>query len=87
MDTGTQIKTLELDKICRVCLQVKKDMRPLFGEMIADMLMDCARIQVISIFVETSIFLSKHDEKYFLPNRWTKLTDGRTKFAFSVFTK
>lgn len=46
MDLPTSIKTLELDKICRVCLTVKKDMRPLFGEMIADMLMECARIQV-----------------------------------------
>lgn len=41
------VKTLELDKICRVCLTVKKDMRPLFGEMVAEMLMECTRIQVI----------------------------------------
>lgn len=40
------VKTLELDKICRVCLTVKKDMRPLFGEMVAEMLMECTRIQV-----------------------------------------
>lgn len=40
------VKTLELDKICRVCLTIKKDMRPLYGEMIAEMLMECARIQV-----------------------------------------
>lgn len=46
MELPVPIKTLELDKICRVCLTVKKDMRPLFGEMIADMLMECARIQV-----------------------------------------
>lgn len=46
MEMQASIKTLELDKICRVCLTVKKDMRPLFGEMIADMLMECARIQV-----------------------------------------
>lgn len=43
----TDMKNLELDKICRVCLSIKKDMRPLFGnEMISDMLMDFARIQV-----------------------------------------
>lgn len=41
------VKTLELDKICRVCLTAKKDMRPLFGEMVAEMLMECTRIQVI----------------------------------------
>lgn len=46
METPMPIKTLELDKICRVCLTIKKDMRPLFGEMVADMLMECARIQV-----------------------------------------
>lgn len=40
------VKTLELDKVCRVCLTVKKDMRPLFGEMVAEMLMDFTRIQV-----------------------------------------
>lgn len=40
------VKTLELDKICRVCLTAKKDMRPLFGEMVAEMLMECARIHV-----------------------------------------
>ncbi|XP_055709048.1 zinc finger and BTB domain-containing protein 17 [Phlebotomus papatasi] len=41
-----EIKNLDLDKICRVCLTVKKDMRPLFGEMVADMLMDFARVQI-----------------------------------------
>lgn len=41
------VKTLELDKVCRVCLTVKKDMRPLFGEMVAEMLMDFSRIQVM----------------------------------------
>lgn len=46
VDQLPPIKTLELDKICRVCLTVKKDMRPLFGEMIAELLMECARIQV-----------------------------------------
>lgn len=48
VDQLPPIKTLELDKICRVCLTVKKDMRPLFGEMIAELLMECARIQVMT---------------------------------------
>ncbi|XP_055906573.1 zinc finger protein 236 isoform X1 [Eupeodes corollae] len=39
-------RNLELDKICRVCLSQKKDMRPIFGEMIADMLMECARVKI-----------------------------------------
>lgn len=42
----SEMKTLELDKVCRVCLTTKKDMRPLFGEMVAEMLMEVARIQV-----------------------------------------
>lgn len=52
VDQLPPIKTLELDKICRVCLTVKKDMRPLFGEMIAELLMECARIQVM----DTGVF-------------------------------
>lgn len=40
-------KTLELDKICRVCLTAKKDMRPLFGEMVAEMLMEFSQVEVI----------------------------------------
>lgn len=39
-------RNIELDKICRICLVVKKEMRPLFGEMIAEMLMEIAKIQV-----------------------------------------
>lgn len=39
-------KTLELDKICRVCLTAKKDMRPLFGEMVAEMLMEFSQVEV-----------------------------------------
>lgn len=41
-----EVNTLELDKICRVCLTEKKDMRPLYGEMVAEMLMEFAQIQV-----------------------------------------
>ena len=44
--TLTNSKSWELDKICRVCLVEKKDMRPLFGELVADMLMDVARVAV-----------------------------------------
>ncbi|XP_055624379.1 zinc finger protein 39 isoform X2 [Toxorhynchites rutilus septentrionalis] len=40
------MKNLELDKICRICLAVKKEMRPLFGEMVAEMLMEIARIHI-----------------------------------------
>uniref|UniRef100_A0A182YI57 Protein krueppel n=1 Tax=Anopheles stephensi TaxID=30069 RepID=A0A182YI57_ANOST len=40
------VRNIELDKICRICLAVKKDMRPLFGEMIAEMLMEIAKIQI-----------------------------------------
>jgi hypothetical protein len=39
-------KNVELDKICRVCLSVKKEMQPLFAEQVAEMLMDCTRIKV-----------------------------------------
>uniref|UniRef100_A0A182WAS9 Protein krueppel n=1 Tax=Anopheles minimus TaxID=112268 RepID=A0A182WAS9_9DIPT len=40
------VRNIELDKICRICLAVKKEMRPLFGEMIAEMLMEIAKIQI-----------------------------------------
>uniref|UniRef100_A0A182J9R6 Protein krueppel n=1 Tax=Anopheles atroparvus TaxID=41427 RepID=A0A182J9R6_ANOAO len=40
------VKNIELDKICRICLVVKKEMRPLFGEMVAEMLMEIAKIQI-----------------------------------------
>lgn len=46
----SSMKNIELDKICRVCLGLKKDMRSLFGEMISDMLQDCARVHVNTIF-------------------------------------
>lgn len=45
MEMGT-LKNLELDKICRICLAIKKEMRPLFGEMVAEMLMEIAKIQI-----------------------------------------
>lgn len=58
------MRTLELDKICRACLTVKKDMKPLFGdgaELVAEMLMECARVQVrvvISQFIlKTIVYL------------------------------
>lgn len=50
MENSAPFKSLDLDKICRVCLTIKKDMRPLFGEQVAEMLMECAKIQVIFIF-------------------------------------
>uniref|UniRef100_A0A034VY30 basic-leucine zipper transcription factor A n=1 Tax=Bactrocera dorsalis TaxID=27457 RepID=A0A034VY30_BACDO len=39
-------KVLELDKICRVCIAERKDMRPLFSEKIAEMLMECATVNI-----------------------------------------
>ncbi|XP_065087253.1 chorion transcription factor Cf2 isoform X2 [Ochlerotatus camptorhynchus] len=45
MELGS-LKNLELDKICRICLAIKKEMRPLFGEMVAEMLMEIAKIQI-----------------------------------------
>lgn len=46
---SSMMRTLELDKICRACLTVKKDMKPLFGEgaeLVSEMLMECARVQI-----------------------------------------
>ena len=40
------MKNVELDKICRICLQEKREMRPLFAEMISEMLMECVSIKV-----------------------------------------
>lgn len=40
------MKNLQLDKICRCCLTEKKEMRPLYGELIADMVSECFRISV-----------------------------------------
>lgn len=85
MDVPPIIKTLELDKICRVCLNIKKEMRPLFGELMADMLMDCTQIQVhtaLLVFAESSL------SYYFLFSwRWTIRMDGQIKFAYNVFIK
>lgn len=47
-----EVKTLELDKVCRVCLTTKKEMRPLYGEMVAEMLMEVApRIHVSKYYL------------------------------------
>lgn len=34
------------DKICRACLEIKKDMRPLFEQLTATMLMSISKVQV-----------------------------------------
>lgn len=47
------VKTLELDKICRICLTAKKDMRPLFGERVAEMLMEFSQVQVNKTYTRT----------------------------------
>ncbi|XP_030387868.1 zinc finger protein 853 [Scaptodrosophila lebanonensis] len=39
-------KVLELDKICRVCISERKEMRPLFSEKVPEMLMDCTSVRV-----------------------------------------
>lgn len=46
MEDFVTLKNVELDKICRVCLTPKKEMRPLFGELIADMLMEVANVSL-----------------------------------------
>lgn len=54
-------KPLKFDKICRACLEIKKDMRPLFDQLTATMLMGISKVQVrwqiIKIFWE-SILIS-----------------------------
>jgi hypothetical protein len=44
------MKGLDLDKICRVCLSVKKDMKPLFDEMLSDLIMECVQIKVQLVY-------------------------------------
>ncbi|XP_016978062.1 zinc finger protein 853 [Drosophila rhopaloa] len=39
-------KVLELDKICRLCISERKEMRPLFSEKVPEMLMDCTNVRV-----------------------------------------
>lgn len=40
-------KLRELDKICRVCLALKKDMRPIFGEvLITEMFLESTNVKV-----------------------------------------
>ncbi|PZC83603.1 hypothetical protein B5X24_HaOG207586 [Helicoverpa armigera] len=39
-------KPLQFDKICRACLEIKKDMRPLFEQLTATMLMGISKVQV-----------------------------------------
>lgn len=46
MEELNSMRNLELDKICRICLAMKREMRPLFGEMVAEMLMEIAKIQI-----------------------------------------
>ncbi|XP_063696819.1 zinc finger protein SNAI2-like isoform X2 [Culicoides brevitarsis] len=43
------LKNIELDKICRLCLSKRKSMRPLFGELIVDMLMEITQVKVENI--------------------------------------
>ncbi|BFG05853.1 transcriptional repressor CTCF [Drosophila madeirensis] len=40
-------KALELDKICRLCISERKEMRPLFSEKVPEMLMDCTSVRIV----------------------------------------
>ncbi|GBP85638.1 Zinc finger and BTB domain-containing protein 49 [Eumeta japonica] len=46
MAAANKTPVLRFDKICRACLQVKKDMRPLFEQLTATMLMGISKVQV-----------------------------------------
>lgn len=46
MAASAKMQNFKLDKICRACLQVKKDMRPLFEQLTATMLMGISKVQV-----------------------------------------
>uniref|UniRef100_A0A336MRD5 CSON005779 protein n=1 Tax=Culicoides sonorensis TaxID=179676 RepID=A0A336MRD5_CULSO len=43
------LKNIELDKVCRICLSKRQSMRPLFGELIVDMLMEIAHVKIQNI--------------------------------------
>lgn len=43
---ANKLQSLKFDKICRACLETKKDMRPLFEQLTATMLMDISKVQV-----------------------------------------
>lgn len=55
-------QNLKFDKICRACLLVKKDMRPLFEQLTATMLMGISKVEVrwriIEIFWTLALSLS-----------------------------
>ncbi|KAI8442352.1 hypothetical protein MSG28_005878 [Choristoneura fumiferana] len=46
MAAGNKMQPLKFDQICRACLQIKKDMRPLFEQLTATMLMGISKVQV-----------------------------------------
>ncbi|CAK1541505.1 unnamed protein product [Leptosia nina] len=46
MATEKKVQKYNFEKICRACLQVKKDMRPLFEQLTATMLMGISKVQV-----------------------------------------
>lgn len=78
-----EVKNIDLDKVCRVCLTIKKDMRPLFGEMVSEMLMEVARIQV-TVARKGPAADRTNFAQFDSSNR---PTDGRTRYAFSACTK
>ncbi|XP_059054181.1 zinc finger protein 585B-like [Achroia grisella] len=46
MAAANKLLQLNFDKICRACLEIKKDMRPLFEQLTATMLMGISKVQV-----------------------------------------
>ncbi|KAI5635685.1 zinc-finger associated domain (zf-AD) domain-containing protein [Phthorimaea operculella] len=46
MAAVNRMPNLKFDKICRACLQIKKDMRPLFEQLTATMLMGISKVEV-----------------------------------------
>lgn len=43
---NSKIRNLKFDKICRACMEVKRDMRPLFEQLTATMLMGISTVEV-----------------------------------------
>ncbi|KOB70426.1 Uncharacterized protein OBRU01_05226 [Operophtera brumata] len=41
----SKTRNLKFDKICRACLEVKRDMRPLFEQLTATMLMGISKVE------------------------------------------
>lgn len=71
MATANKTPPLKFDKICRACLQIKKDMRPLFEQLTATMLMGISKVQV--------------KYKYLLLRQWNNF--GNMLLSFSLLRR